>query len=102
MQLWRTDCSTDWKGRPWHSMKLIAQSDHRDRLLEAMDADVLEWQAAEIADYNESLEDGEEPRTKWEDGYDRFEMDRKDPTELRKFSETNEGDCSTTVYHILD
>ena len=82
-------------------MKLIAQSDHRDRLLEAMDADVLEWQTAEIADYNESLEDGEEPATVWESD-DRFEMQRKDPKELRRFSSGFDGEWSTTVYHILD
>lgn len=101
MQLWRTDCNTDWKGRPWHSMTLIAQSDHRNRLLEAMDADVLEWQAAEIASYNESLEEGEGPDTVWEND-DRFEMERKDPKEPRSFSSGFDGEWCTTVYHILD
>jgi len=108
MQLWRTVCSTDWKGRPDHSLMLIAESDKTDRLIERQNEDVAEWQAQDIRNHNENLEDGEEKTTEWTikpvettHARCRWEMDSVNNGRLREFVEGSEGYWTTTVYHLV-
>jgi hypothetical protein len=113
MQLWRTVCSTDWKGRPHHSLTLIAESDKTDRLIERQNEDVAEWQALDIRNHNENLEDGEEKTTEWAIERYRWEMDLDAKlssrssaasfwsSALREFVEGSEGHWTTTVYHLV-
>ena len=104
-------------------MTLIAESDKTDRLIERQNEDVAEWQALDIQNHNESLEDWEEKTTEWVIGnaralndsdvqHSRWEMDldakfpkpvpsRVHGAALRKFAERCEGDLTTTVYHII-
>lgn len=121
MLLLRTVCSTDWKGRPNHSVSLVATTEGRKDALAAMDKDVAEWMATDIAadEYNamegEEPEDGwdvrraeelvatktpEELKAMWQDGNSRFEM-RLHDADHREFVERCDGDICTTVYHLL-
>ena len=60
MLVLRTVCCTDWKGRPSHTVVLIAKTESREEAIEAMNKDVEEWQAADLAADAESLEEAEE------------------------------------------
>lgn len=123
MLLFRTVCSTDWKSRPSHSLVLIANPESRAAAIEAMDKDVVEWMAADIAadEYNAHEGDEELP-----DGWDTARADElvatKTPKELlaiwitedrfemavrhashREFVECDgDGNRCTTVYHLMD
>lgn len=57
LTLFRTDCSTDWKCRPSHSLMVIAKSDDRQTLIDAMNSDVEKWQAGDITNDNEILQE---------------------------------------------
>ena len=123
MLLLRTVCSTDWKGRPNHSVVLVAKTEGRKEALKAMDADIAEWMAVDIAaqEYNELSDADEEPeegwderraaelvatktheelKAMWQDGDSRFEMRLQD-ADHREFVERCDGDICTTVYHLL-
>ena len=111
MQLFRTTCTNDWKGRPSHKLVLIATSDDRNWLIQAMADDVAKWQAADLASMQESWDEAleadenlEEQRpTQWAAKNMRFEMQRPLNEDMREFSEViGDGEFSTTVYHILD
>ena len=104
MQLWRTVCSTDWKGRPHHSLTHIAESDKTDRLIERQNEDVAEWQAQDIQNHNKNLDGGEEKTTEWAIERHRWEMDldaKLSRPALREFVEGSEGHWTTTVYHLV-
>lgn len=122
MLLLRTVCTTDWKGRPSHSVVLVAKTEGRKEALVAMDKDVAEWMAVDIAadEYNELSETDEEPEAGWDKARaaelvatktpaellemwrheDRFEM-RLEDADHREFVERMGGDLCTIVYHLL-
>lgn len=107
MQLWRTTCNTDWKGRPLHSLKLVGESDSRDWLIELMNQDIAQWQAVDVASDQAEWDEDDDmktycPRpTQWEND-DRCEMELEKDKDLRQFSEGFDGNWTTTCYHILD
>lgn len=109
LHLFRTICTTDWKGRPDHKLLCLGNGT-RDVLIELMNKDVAEWQAEEINDDNEMRKDeGLEPITEWKND-ERWEMDRSMPAietdgypqSLREFAYKYDGDYESIVYHILD
>ena len=116
MQLFRTTCTNDWKGRPSHKLRLIAISDNRAWLIEAMAKDVAEWQASEVAsmqeiwdeesgdmDHNEEHDELGKRPTQWEKDNVRWEMELVIGNDMREFVDGGiEGEFCTTVYHILD
>lgn len=124
MLLFRTICSTDWKGRPSHSLVLVAKTANRKDAIEAMDKDVVEWMAVDAAadEYNERCEAGDEPEDGWDtmrakelaeesnpdflkhrwmegSAGNRWEMQMSD-ADHREFVERLEGEWCTIVYHI--
>lgn len=129
MLVLRTICNTDWKGRPSHTVSLIAkvgmwkdEAKNREDAIEAMDKDVAKWMAVDIAadEWCEKENEGIEPEAgsdtaraaelvatetpeklleMWRH-QDRFEM-RLEDADHREFVERCEGDCTTIVYHFL-
>ena len=126
MLLLRTVCTTDWKGRPGHDVRLVAQGDDQEALLEAMDRDVAEWQATDIAadEWCELENQGIEPEagsdtareqellaTKtpteilemWKIERQRWEMETPDQPKREFVQQAGEpGEWTTTVYHLLN
>ena len=118
MHLFRTICSTDWKGRPSHMINLVASSDDRKWLIERMNEDVREWMCVDLAFQNDEGDEAatadalnndktvsnDEIKTDWSHE-DRFEMrlyGGSGPTpDHREFVERVDGEFSTTVYHFL-
>jgi hypothetical protein len=100
--LYRTVCSTDWKGRPHHSIELLAVSDDPTWLVNVQDQDVVEWQEEDVALYNEAYGEEDEPRTAWEIKNQCFEMEGRGKNGERSFVQKDEGDICTTVYHIKE
>ena len=49
MLVLRTVCTTDWKGRPDHSVVLVARAEDRESAKAAMDKDILKWMVVDIA-----------------------------------------------------
>lgn len=108
--LYKTNCNTDWKGRPSHMLEVLGTGTHEE-LLAKMDEDVREWQADDIQiDQEAENEDAEaEERdptpvsSVWHQEGVRWEMSRKDTNEPREFaSRDGEGGFWSLVYHILD
>lgn len=109
MILYKTTCSTDWKGRPHHSIKVLGASDDRNWLLQLQNADVAKWQKGDIDDDNENADADEgsvhTPLTTWEIEGERWEMQAENPKELgpqRVFAGKIESDTWSIVYHIHD
>lgn len=102
LSLFRTVCSTDWKGRPSHSLLLLLASDNRDLLIAKQDEDVEEWQREELEALAQMAEEeGTAAPTEWALANVRWEMDRLNEKSLRSFVEKDtEGGIFTTVYHI--
>jgi len=110
LTLFKTLCATDWKHRPHHEL-IILGTGTKEELLKLQDEDVKRWQATDIVIDKEHAAELEEsdiskyvPET-WEriGGHfevQRWEMDRKDPQECRKFTGFCEGDSWSIVYHI--
>lgn len=49
MLLYKTACSTDYKGRPTHQLTLVARADTVEQARAAMDQDVVVWMANDLA-----------------------------------------------------
>lgn len=110
MQLFRTKCYTDCKGRPDHKLTFISANNSRNSLIQAMADDIVKWQAKELvelqkewdeesgADDEEYLELGERP-ARWHKKDVRWEMLDND---MRIFVEKIEDDFCVMTYHILD
>lgn len=49
MLLTKTTCSTDYKGRPSHQLVLVARTTTVDEAKAAMDRDVVNWMASDVA-----------------------------------------------------
>lgn len=104
LTLYRTLCSTDHKHRPFHELIKLG-SGTREDLLRLQDEDVQKWQAQDLQIERENASDDEEIPSTWErmGGYfesQRWEIERKDPQECRKFTGYREGDSWSIVYHI--
>ena len=105
LQLIKTICSTDWKGRPDHTIKFMGIGS-RDELQTLADDDIAKWQAIDLAsDEQIAEEDEEEPPTEWETNH-RWEMKLEEPAserkEYRQFAERDDnGNTSSTTYHLL-
>jgi hypothetical protein len=127
MLVLRTVCSTDWKGRPSHSVVLVAKTENRKEAIAAMDKDVAEWMAVDIAadEWNDKEQEGIEPeegsdvartaelvatetpeelKHRWMEASagNRWEMQMQD-ADHREFVERigDSGEFCTTVYHLL-
>ena len=92
-----------------HSLLLLGVSDDRAWLIDLMNKDVAKWQAEELAADNEAevdaaTDEGRDPVpvTEWHIENIRFEMERAAGEDLREFSQNDDGEFTTTVYHILD
>lgn len=126
MQLFKTLCATDWKGRPEHTLTLVAsaEGEHaptaRGLLLEFMGRDVEEWQERDrVADRQNAEADAatDELPAYSEDGWgiyqERWEMNLERDfavsketkpyvgESLRQFVWTHNGEFQTLVYHIM-
>lgn len=119
MLLLRTVCNTDWKGRPSHHVTLVAKTKALEEAIEAMNKNVAEWMAADIAadEYNaedDLSDDWDEVRTTqilttktpdeilqmWRHK-DRFEM-RLQNVNRREFVDRSDDNLCTIVYHFLN
>jgi len=125
MQLFRTVCSTDWKGRPTHDLQRLSVGT-QDALVAHMDLDIRQTQAEDVA--REEAADREEHggprldsqeaedwtqariqqlladpelRTIWSNS-ERWEMDRKPGQIFRVLAYKLDGDYISIVYHFLD
>ncbi len=104
LQLLRVQVSTDWKGRPdVHVVSLMRASyNGRSLLITAQNADIAALQQADMDSDREMLEPGEEPATEWKNS-ERWEMDRKDPNDLRVLcGKHDDGGTWSTTYHLID
>ncbi len=107
--LYATSCSTDWKGRPSHQLRILGTSESREELIAIQNADVEQWKAESLEGLQqiaqENIDEGEDDEipTVWELENMRFEMEGVEQREgLRQFVEDNgDGDLWTLVYHIL-
>lgn len=114
-RLFKTNCATDWKGRPSHTLVCLGVVASFAEAVALQDKDVAEWQANDLecdkeereemrasGDYTEE-EIGEAP-TGWEIPNERWEMRNEDPTKnLRQFaSRWEDGGTWGLVYHLLD
>lgn len=122
-QLWRTTCSTDWKGIPAHSLQMLATSDVISFLIGVMNKDVNKWQATDVAasEFNDRCEANDEPPAGWD--IKRAEELAEDPSlpgkwkalkngqyevvgrpaHIREFCVHNdEGNVCTIVYHLVE
>lgn len=102
--LFRTSCSTDWKGRPIHELTLLGTGTVAE-LLALQNKDVEEWQARDIKTDIEMQEPGDEAPTEWYRKGVRWEMDFSDSKGwdgLRSFASMSEGYHWSMVYHVLD
>lgn len=130
MLVLRTVCHTDWKGRPHHTVEMVAKTEHRQRPLTrkdaiaAMDADIHKWLSVDVAIQELGVleEAGNPPNEEgWEDKRaaelaaahtldelldmwkienQKWEMSLTD-CDHREFAEVCDGDNTTTVYHLL-
>jgi len=107
--LYATSCSTDWKGRPSHQLRILGTSESHEELIAIQNADIGKWKAESLENLQqiaqENIDNGEDDEipTVWELENMRFEMDSAERREgLRQFVEDDgEGNLWTLVYHIL-
>jgi hypothetical protein len=117
MKLYRTRCSSDWKGRPTHSLELVATGD-KEALKTAMDLDVRQIQASDVLVDQEAKDDYTESTDKyakrldelvadpklselWTIERERFEM-RLIDCEHRELAWSSDGDRASVVYHFRE
>ena len=82
MQVFKTSCNTDWKGRPNHTLELIATVKNEKAAQKTIATD----------EFVQNFED---------DGNENFEM--QDQGTCRQFVEKYEdGGITTTVFHLRD
>lgn len=111
LTLFCTICSTDYKGRPNHTLQILGHGSY-DELKLLMENDIAKWQAEDRkADKEEIDEDDEEELPDYgPDGWSidgvRWEMDIGPPTPARtvqrEFTYDNEDVTSSIVYHIMN
>lgn len=77
MQLLRVISAFDWKYRPTVTVEVLAVSDLRYKLIEAMEKDIASWPME-----------------------DRWEIETE--SDLRVFASHIEGESESITYHILD
>lgn len=107
--LFRTTCSTDWKGRPTHNLAMLGTGT-LEELLALQDADVAQWQHEDIVadkeDEDDAVDEEREPRSildEWHIEDERWEMARENPTDLRVFAEQDgDGGTFSIAYHIVN
>ena len=102
--VYRTVCTTDCKGRPFHNLEVLGDVVDRSQAVRLMDQDVVEWQTQELDERNANKEEGEDADTEWagdDEGDVRFEMKRDNPDDPRQFVEKfGDGTLVTTCYHF--
>ena len=118
--VFRTVCSTDWKGRPSHRLTLVAKTENREMAIAAMNKDISEWIAYDIVAEEYEEYEGTESEKDWNMRRVTELLATKTSTELlgmwrrqgryemklqnkdhREFVERMDGSFCTTVYHIL-